>query len=113
MRKYTPSNPISNEYEKYLITRCGLRLNAAKTSKSDLNRVSECMKSLGIVEESIYEIKNIKLLRRAMIKLTESDTYKSLPAIPGNKNYKSRWRNTMEHYSDFAAQNRKFSHKCV
>lgn len=115
MRKYTKSNPISNEYEKYLIQRCGVTATTAATYKHDLNRVSECMKSIGVVDDSIYEIDNVKYLRKALLKVLKSDIFKALPEEGySGKNYKGRWVTTMDHYADFAAQNRRrFSHKCV
>lgn len=100
---------IKRMYREYLMQKVGIKRESANSYITALNKVSQEMKSRGLVRKSIYEINNIHELLSVKPKALEcAHSFTNLSQ--GNK---GNCVVTIRHYYDFAAQFSKFSHKSI
>lgn len=96
---------VKLQYRQYLIRKCGLSENTALIYINDLNHADLFMQAAGVINESIYTIRNLHALEAARDWSIISDEFKSF-----DKNRHQNPGCSLRHYYNFAAQNKEFNH---
>lgn len=98
-------NFIEDRFFDFMVTRCSLKHISAYMYLTDIRRLSKIMVATGMVNTSIFEIKNLHELKKKLIDVVETDEFKNL------KNHGHQYGNTkcaMRHYYDYAASDTQF-----
>lgn len=96
---------VRSKFRNYLISRCGLTYGTAIYYISTINKLSKALQEAGIIDNSIYEIKNVHYLLDLKTKLATSDLFKAI-----NKNYSGGLTPGLRHYYDFMAASYESDH---
>lgn len=99
---------LIKDFDRYLDSDCGVKYESRLRIRTAVNHVSNYMKENGIVNESIYEIKNIYALEKACIKAMKLQSFHDIPS-------KQTLKLAMDYYCHFAARQKwcKQSHKGI
>lgn len=89
---------VRSKFRNYLISRCGLTYGTACVYISAINKLSKTLQEAGIIDNSIYEIKNVHYLLDLKTKLATSELFKII-----NKNDSGHLTVGLRHYYDFMA----------
>lgn len=94
-----------SKFRNYLINRCGLSYGTATYYVGTINKLSKSLKEAGIIDSSIYEIKNVHYLLDLKTRLATSDLFKVI-----NKHYSGGLTPGLRHYYDFMVTNSESNH---
>lgn len=87
---------VRAKFRNYLMSRCGLAYSTAGCYIWTINTLSNRLKDIGVIDGSIYDIKNIHILLDLKTKLASSQVYRSLEA-----HCTGRLSSGLRHYYDF------------
>lgn len=96
---------VRSKFRNYLISRCGLTYGTAVFYVSTIDKLSKALQEAGIIDNSIYEIKNVHYLLDLKTKLATSDLFKAI-----NKNYSGGLTPGLRHYYDFMVTSSESDH---
>lgn len=96
---------IRSKFRNYLISRCGLTYGTAVFYVGTINKLSKTLQEAGIIDNSIYEIKNVHYLLDLKTKLATSDLFKTV-----NKKYSGGLTSGLRHYYDFMVTSSESDH---
>ena len=102
----TSSKEIKSNFRNYLMTNCGLKYTSTATYISALNSVSNLLNFNGVIESTIYDLRNVHEVLFAKEFAKTLDEYDSL-----NKERRSLCGVALSHYCDFVATDSNFDHK--
>lgn len=96
---------VRSKFRNYLINRCGLTYSTAEIYVWTINKLSKALREAGIVDNSIYEIKNVHYLLDLKTRLATSDLFKIV-----NSNCAGRLTPGLRHYYDFMVTSSESDH---
>lgn len=105
MKKISNST-IKENFHNYLTTKCGLKHSSALAYIRALNYISDVLNFNEVIQDSIYDIRNIHKLMEVKGAATKLDEYNAL-----NDEFHGNCGFSFNHYYDFAAQDSAFSNK--
>ena len=104
--KKISNNTIKENFRNYLMTHCGLKHTSTYTYISALNGVSNLLNFNGVIENTIYDLRNVHEVLYAKEFAKTLYEYELL-----NKERRSLCGVALSHYCDFVATDSNFDHK--
>lgn len=96
---------VCSKFRNYLMNRCGLAYSTAGCYIWTINSLSKALQDAGVIDGSIYDIKNIHYLLDLKTKLATSDLFKIT-----NNDCGGRLTSGLRHYYDFMVSSSSSDH---